>query len=85
MEIGRRTLFRTCEITWARKRFAAQGHLEKGWLYFDQSLFFSDGLAQKGHHERKLSQPIAAKRFSSRRLVCPYGLRNQAISLLEGI
>jgi hypothetical protein len=30
MEIGRRTLFRTCEITWATRRFAVQGHPERG-------------------------------------------------------
>ena len=30
MEIGRRTLFRTCEITWASRRFAVQGHLDRG-------------------------------------------------------
>jgi hypothetical protein len=34
MEIGRRTLFRTCEITWAARRFAVQGHPERAALFW---------------------------------------------------
>src|ERR1039458_2034924 len=53
MEIGRRTLFRTCEITWASKRFAVQGHLERvGFILMN--LYSSARPGTKGTPRKKV-------------------------------
>src|ERR1039458_6899637 len=53
MEIGRRTLFRTCEITWASKRFAVQGHLERGGFIL-MNLYSSARPGTKGTPRKKV-------------------------------
>jgi hypothetical protein len=84
MEIGRRTLFRTCEITWASKRFAVQGHLERGGFIL-MNLYSSARPGTKGTPRKKVVSADCNEEVSH--LIawcCPDGLRNQAIALTTG-